>query len=249
MSQLTDVEVLAGFGVFFGAALQSATGFGFALMAAPLMVAVTTPERAVGLLTLLGLLVNLLTIGAEGRRPRPHWREVARVLTWALPAALAGVLVLRSVDKTALQVAVTLTVLVALVARVWGIRRGPMPERGWHTPVAGLLSGALTTTTGTSGPPLVLLLTGRGSSPVQIRDTLTACFLGLGVVTLMVLAATGTTAATPRVAAVAALVPVTVVGHVVGRRGFARLRSGAYEPVLLGVLGLSAVTGLVVTLV
>ena len=200
-----------------------------------------------GLLTVLGLLVNLLTISAEGRRPKPDWREVRRVLAWALPAALAGVLVLRSVDKTSLQLAVTATVLFALVARVWGIRRGPLPPRPWHTPVAGLVSGALTTTTGTSGPPLVLLLTGRGSSPVRIRDTLTACFLGLGVMTLLVLAVTATTAATPRLGGVLLLVPVTVVGHILGRRGFARLRSGAYEPVLLGVLGLSAATGLGVT--
>jgi uncharacterized protein len=242
------IELLAGLGVLCGAALQSATGFGFALMAAPLVVAATTPERAVGLLTVLGLVVNLLTLGTEGRRPRPLWREAARVLAWAAPAAVAGVLVLRSIDRTTLQLAVTVTVLLALVARVWASRAGPRPPHAWHAPVAGLISGALTTTTGTSGPPLVLLLTGRGEAPLRIRDTLTTIFLGLGVVALLVLAASGTTGATPRPAAVAVLIPVTIGGHLVGRRAFARLRAAAYEAVLLAVLGVSVLTGLAVTL-
>ena len=41
---------------------------------------------------------------------------------------------------------------------------------------------ALTTSTTTAGPPLIVYLLGRGASPVQLRDTLPVCFLGLSVV-------------------------------------------------------------------
>ena len=44
------LEIAAGVAVLAGAALQSATGFGFALVAAPLLFAATEPEQAVGLL-------------------------------------------------------------------------------------------------------------------------------------------------------------------------------------------------------
>ena len=52
------LEIAAGVAVLAGAALQSATGFGFALVSAPLLFAAAEPEEAVALLILLGLIVN-----------------------------------------------------------------------------------------------------------------------------------------------------------------------------------------------
>ena len=57
--------------------LQAATGFGFSLVAAPLLFAAIEPEPAVGLLLVLGLEVNLLTLATERRRPRPLRRSTA----------------------------------------------------------------------------------------------------------------------------------------------------------------------------
>ena len=52
------LEIAAGVAVLAGAALQSATGFGFALVSAPLVFAAAEPEQAVWLLILAGLVVN-----------------------------------------------------------------------------------------------------------------------------------------------------------------------------------------------
>ncbi len=53
--------------VVLGTMLQAATGFGFSLVAAPLVFAALDAEPAVGLLLILGLEVNLLTLGTERR--------------------------------------------------------------------------------------------------------------------------------------------------------------------------------------
>ena len=75
--------------------------------------------------------------------------------------------VLRALPAVALQVAVTLGVLGTLLARrVTHARTCP----AWS---AGLAAGALTTTTSTNGPPMLLHLLGRGATPEQVRDTLT----------------------------------------------------------------------------
>ena len=102
-----------------GAALQSATGFGFSLIAAPLVFAAVEPEEAVGLLIVLGTLVNVLTLVDRAAAARgPSWRECAgRSLACALPGAVAGVAVLRALDPVALQIAVSVGVLATLVAR------------------------------------------------------------------------------------------------------------------------------------
>ena len=94
-----------------GAALQSAVGFGFALVCAPLLYAALSPEEAVGLLVVLAAEVNLLTLVGERRRPAPSWPDVRAVVAWSLPGALAGVAILRSLDDVALQLLVTAGVL------------------------------------------------------------------------------------------------------------------------------------------
>ena len=91
-----------------GAALQSATGFGFALLAAPLLFAATRPARGDRAADVLGDGDRR----ADARRPRgggraPMRRRLRGLLAWAVPGALAGVAVLRALDAVALQLAVS----------------------------------------------------------------------------------------------------------------------------------------------
>jgi uncharacterized protein len=225
-------------GVVAGAMLQAATGFGFSLVAAPLLFAAIEPEPAVVLLLVLGLEVNVLTLATERRRPRPLTDSTLIMLAWAIPGALAGVAVLRALPADALQVAVTLGVAGTLAAR--RVRRAHVPA--W---AAGLAAGALTTSTSTNGPPMLLHLLGRGMTPEQVRDTLTVCFVALAAIGAGALFATGDPAL-PGARLTAALVPAVAVAHLVGRRGFARLSEGGrYEPVMTGVLAVAAMVGLI----
>jgi len=223
--------------MLLGAALQAATGFGFSLVAAPLVFAALDAEPAVGLLLVLGLEVNLLTLATEGRRPRPLRRSAEVMLVAAAPGALLGVIVLRALPEVALQLAVTAGVAGTLLAR---------RVRSAHVPavVAGFAAGALTTTTSTNGPPMLLHLLGRGVRPEQVRDTLTVCFIGLAALGALSSFVTGTPAL-PDGALVAGLVPGVALTHVLGRRGFTHLAAGEnYERVLTGVMVVAVVIGL-----
>jgi uncharacterized membrane protein YfcA len=233
--------LVAAAAVAAGAILQSATGFGFSLVAAPLVFAAVGPEEAVGLLTLLGAQVSLMTLATEGRRPQPATRECLVVLAAAVPGAVAGVAVLRALDVVALQIAVSAGVIATLAVR--RLATGYLPS--WAGVPAGFAAGALTTSTTTSGPPLLLFLLGRRLTPEQMRDTLPVCFLGLSAIGALALWVTGTTAAVPEAWQVAVLVPVAAAGQVLGRRLFARLAaSGRYEPVITAVLLASVLGGL-----
>jgi uncharacterized protein len=234
--------VLAGAAVAAGAALQSATGFGFSLIAAPLVFATVEPAEAVGLMTLLGTEVNLLTLVGERRRPQPALRECALILVAALPGAVAGVAVLRALDPVALQVGVSIGVIATLVARrLASGRRTP----AWGAPIAGFTAGALTTSTTTSGPPLLVYLLGRGLDPARLRDTMPVVFLGLSLLGVVALVVTGTHGAVPDASRVAVLVPVVAVSHVAGRPLFTALeRSGSYERIVTALLLVSLVAGL-----
>jgi uncharacterized protein len=247
---VTPLLAATAVAVMAGAAIQSATGFGFALLAAPLAFAALPSHEAIGLLLLLGTEIGVLTLATEGRRPQPVVRRCAIVLAWAVPAAVGGVAVLRALDAVTLQIAVSVGVAATLIVR----RRAPAAEhrgggRGaesrWAAPVTGLSAGALVTSTNTSGPPLLLYLLGRGDEPVRVRDTLTACQLGLSLIGVAALVLTGTSDAVPRGWLVALLVPLVALAHLAGRPLFAHLASsGRYEPVLNATLVTAVVAGL-----
>ena len=230
--------VLIGLSILAGAALQSATGFGFGLVVAPVAFALLKPAEAIWLITLLALLINVLTLSTEGRRPAPLGRETAWLLVWALPGALVGVAFLKSVDEAFLQVTVTVAVLTSLAVRRW------QPHVRIPLIPAGVAAGALNLALGTGGPPVVLYLLGHDVEPGRMRDTLSVYFLISGVLTSVVLAVTDVSPL-PALAGLAASVPLVIAGHVVGRRVFRRLAAdGGFEAALVLVLLATAAGGL-----
>lgn len=237
--------LLAALAVGAGAVLQSATGFGFALVAAPALVALVGPQATVGALTLLALVVNGLTLGGEGRRPRPATTDAAALVAWALPGLAFGALALATLPESALEAAVGAAVLGALAVRVATRAGGPVAgaqRAAHHRAAAGILSGSLATSTGLSGPPLVLFLTGRAVDAARVRDTLAVVFLAQGALGLAALAFFDTLALPEGMAILAA---AAVAGQVAGRRAFAALRAAdRFEPLLLGVLAVAGVAAL-----
>ena len=244
------LEIAAGVAVLAGAALQSATGFGFALVSAPLVFAAVEPEQALGLLIVLGLIVNAMTLGTEGRRPQPLVHDSAVMLTFGVPGVFVGLAVLKALSTTTLQIGVTLGVFATLAVRAHAQRRGargPGSAPRWAAPTAGFASGVLTTSTNTSGPPIVLYALVRGATPLETRDTLTVTFMGFSLLAAAALTIGGDDWL-PRPAALAALVPAVVIGHLAGRPIFARIEGHHYEPVLTGVLIATALAGLATAL-
>jgi uncharacterized protein len=245
---VTDAEVLAIAGVFAGGACHSATGFGFSLVAAPLVVAALAPETAVSTVLLLGLLTSLMTLTTERRMPSPIWDESARIVAFGSIGAVAGALLLDVLDRTALQLLVSVSVVVALVTRERARRRArPPASRAWLAP-AGVASGVLTTTTTASGPPILLYLFGRRVEPARMRDTLSVLFASFNCIGLAAIALSQGELSLPGGDLLAAFGAAALAGHISGRPVFARLAAGHYDQVVGGLLLVSVITGAVVAL-
>jgi len=235
------LTAVAAAAVFLGAALQSATGFGFALVCAPFLFAILGPEQAVTAGVLLGLEIGLLTLVTERRRPRILTGETAAVVAWSLPGLALGAIALRELPERVLSALVALAVLAALVLRLRFNGRGRAAvNRRWHGPAAGAASGALSTSTSLSGPPLVFYLLARGVSPEQMRDTLSAIFVALALLSGPALVATGTFEVPD---GLWLLVAASAAGQVLGRRAFAWL-GDRHERAVLIVLALTALVAL-----
>jgi uncharacterized protein len=237
-----DGETLIGAAAaLMGATLQSATGFGFALLAAPWLVAAFGPSAAVSTIVILALVVTGLTLVGEGRRLQIDAREAVALVTWSVPGLLAGAFLLGAAPERALEVVVALVVLAAVALR---LLRRPRRRPWSHSRAAttGLTSGVLSTSTGIGGPPLVFHLLGRRLPSTAMRDTLAAIWLAGGVLSAATLLATGAFALP---AGTLVLVAATLVGHTLGRRLFAALYGDRYERVVLAALALTALAAVI----
>lgn len=220
---------LVAIATFAGATLQSATGFGYALLAGPATFAAFEPGEAISLLLALGTMLNVMIIASERRESAIRRRELVRVLAWAVPGVVAGVLILLAISKPAVQVIVGACVLLAVGIQ---LRRPRIPSGGVGTgaqAVAGFAAGTLTTTTATSGPPLVLLLERAGAGPEEFRDTMAALLLALNIMGAIALALAGGRAELPGAAIMALLVALVALGRFVGRLVFERLDAESFR--------------------
>jgi uncharacterized membrane protein YfcA len=232
----TGLAIAAG-GLLIASIVQAATGFGFALIAGPVLYTVVEPSAAVALVLILGQVVNVLVLFGERRRPEIDWTAVRPALAAAGPGLPIGALIVTVVPDTAMRLAVggivCTVVLVRVARRRRRHRRAAVPGRGAAI-AAGFAVGVLTTSTTTNGPPLAVWLTARRMEPRAIRDVVTVIFFVLDIVGIAVLVAVSGTDSLARADWIPALLPVAVAGHFLGRQVFVRLPDRHYEPIVLG---------------
>ena len=109
-------------------------------------------------------------------------REAITVTAAALLGMPIGILVLTRADDQVLT-AIIGVIILALTAWLW---RGLQLPTGRTTELtAGFASGALATSVGTNGPPLVIAFQATGMEPEPFRATLQACFFVEGAVALV----------------------------------------------------------------
>jgi uncharacterized protein len=221
--------ILAAVAALVGAAVQSATGFGFALVLSPALFAVMEPAEAVTVLLVLGVALNVLVL-LEGHEAR--WSRLPPLILPALPGLALGAVVLAALSREPLQIGVGVAVI---AAALWQLRdRGDAAARV-PAAVAGFLSGVLTTSISISGPPLVLWLEAQALSPAEFRATLAAAFLALNLAGWAVLGVAGDASAD--LGELLVLLGVVVVGYVLGALAFRRLdHERFYRLVLVLVL-------------
>lgn len=229
--------------VMLAACVQTVTGFGFSLVVVPPLGLVIEPADAVAVALVLLILSNLLV--AAGER-----HEVDRTAAlWLLLGAVAGLPVglaaLGVASADALRLALAAAVVVTVIIVVTG--RPAIGGGAGSLLVAGLCTGALTTSLTTNGPPAVLALQGRGLAPSAFRPTV-AVVLGLASVVGTVLFALDGRLAGDVLPAAAIGAPALLAGWGIGLVARSRLPVEWFRRSVLGLLLAGAVVSVAATL-
>jgi uncharacterized membrane protein YfcA len=225
-------EVVATLGVLALASMVQATaGFGFALVSMPLLSTVIGPSSALAVTSL----VAIVNSGTTAITSRAHAERaiLRRLVVAALVGMPFGLVLLETVPVRAMQMAIAVTVALAAVVLGSGLRLrhvGPVMDVA-----AGLTSGVLGTSTGTSGPPIVLCLQSRALPAAVLRATTATQFVATGWVSIVLLTAFGHVGRAELLVALAAL-PVLGVSWSVGNRSFRRLTQRHYDGLVVTLL-------------
>ena len=205
--------VFAAVVVGLAATAQMVSGFGFALLAVPMMGIVVDLKTAVVVCTICGTSSNTYqAIVDKGHR---DGRIAIRLIIASMAGMPFGWFLLERATSDQLKIVVGCVVLVAIVAL--SRLKVALPRLSVFDWVAGLVSGALAIATSTNGPPLVILLRAKRLSPDEFRSTINSIFSVIAMVSIVVFVIGGRVT-TDVMIATAFSVPSLVGGIVAGRR-------------------------------
>ncbi len=160
------------------ATVASASGFGFNLLACPLLILVHGNAKIVVPAMHLAWL-PLGVVLCWQLRKLPDVRRVALLLAGALPGALIGVWLLNLVEVSVMRPVIGTATIVLALAMTTRFHRPLIREHRWVA-ATGVISGALGGSTAISGPPVVLLGLNQGWDPSRFRAELIFYFTLLG---------------------------------------------------------------------
>lgn len=167
--------------VLLGAAVQRVTGMGFALVSAPLLVAVLGAHNGVKLAQVLGLIAAAVIFFAVWRNAEP--KTAAVLLAAAIVGVIPGVWVSSVVPAALLTVLVGLLALASIGAVVGSARARVLRGTGGQLG-AGALSGFMNVTSGLGGPPIVLYAVSTDWRHENYLATSQLYFVGLNILSL-----------------------------------------------------------------
>ncbi len=230
--------------ILFTSIVQSIAGFGFSLLAVPLMVLFVDLRQAVIVATLLGTVSNF---GQAWQLRHFQNKPIARrfILASCLGAPF-GFALFRYGNQSAMKVLLGVAVLFG----VWMLARGRDMQNAhvsldW---IMGVLSGVLLLATSTNGPPIVFTLQARRLEPDAQRATLNLIFLVTAVFSLLVFALSGKINSDELYVALIAT-PIMLLGVYAGivlRKHINAVAFGRMVLILLTLGGLSSIASALV---
>jgi uncharacterized membrane protein YfcA len=236
------IYIVLGATTFGSSLLYAISGFGFAVLAAPLFLLLLNPARAIQLVIIISTVLSIVVL--RGMLPAVAPWLLLRLALGGLVGLPLGLVAFRYADPTLVRaVAGAMICGFAILMAVTRCRSGQHGQcRHWTFAMspgldlaAGAISGLASALVGEPGPPVLIYLLLAGAAARTVRATLLAFFALSYTVTLASHAATiGIPASTWLAAGV--LIPFGFLGSLAGRPIGDRLGAEAFALLAIALL-------------
>jgi uncharacterized protein len=228
--------VLGGLIVLVASFLGGVTGFGYSLVATPLLLLTGYELPFVVTVNLALALVTRISVAVRFRHSM--WpRRVAMLVGGSVPGLWLGVLVLGAIPATDIKVAAGIVTMVAALLLARSVSAPPPRHTIPGAPlVAGFFGGFLGASTSLNGVAPVLLLARDKASPRSFLADLAMYFVGANAIGLAILALEGTIDTDALAPAFLVWLPGSILGNWLGTTLGPRLPEAGFRRLTLVVV-------------
>ncbi|MBT4333936.1 MAG: sulfite exporter TauE/SafE family protein [Candidatus Cloacimonetes bacterium] len=179
-----DQLVFIGLFIFlFSAILQGLTGFGFSILAVPLITLFISPKIAVPILLIYSMIINIVVLYSA--RKSVDVKKIWILLVAGIITMPLGTHLLVIMNENLLKIFIGSMILIFGILLLIGFRKQFKNEKIAMIPV-GMLSGILGGSISVSGPPIILFLSNQNVDKNTFRGNLAAYFFILNIFTIPV---------------------------------------------------------------
>ncbi len=221
---------LFSFIILVASILQTSTGFGFSIIATPLLLLIFEPREAIQINLVISLIISCALIYKIrhdvdlGIVKRFGWGSV-----FGLPV---GTVIFLLIDVEVLTLIISVTILLLTILLMMRFRLKQTNHRDY---IAGGFSGAFTTSIGMPGPPILLYFSSTNTSKETLRATTLAFYLFIYMISLIIQVVAAGTSKQIWIASAWSL-PLVVIGLITGQILFKRINQALFQKLTYGLL-------------
>lgn len=170
--------------VFFASALlQGLSGFGFSILAIPLITFIMSPKTSVPVLLIYSIIINIAVIISS--KKAIDLKKIWLILLGAMLAVPLGTKLLIILPENVIRSFIGILILFFGFFLLAGFKIKLKRSKFMRLPI-GFLSGILGASISISGPPLIIYFTNQGTQKQEFRGNLAIYFLLLNLITVPV---------------------------------------------------------------
>ncbi|MFJ7737359.1 sulfite exporter TauE/SafE family protein [Lysinibacillus sp. NPDC097287] len=203
--------------------LQASTGFGFSIMATPFLLMLFLPQEAIQINIILSLIISTILIWRI--RKDIDKMLLKRISLGSIVGIPFGFIIFMLSNITVIKLVVGVLLLLLTLLLICNFKMKATPMRDF---IVGGVSGALTTSIGMPGPPLLLYFTGTNIKKEHLRATTLAFFLFIFCISLLTqILFTGTSILIWQSSLYA--IPIVCIGLYIGQIIFKRINQQIFR--------------------
>lgn len=222
--------IVAGLAIIFAAGIiQGITGFGFSLLAVPLLAFFLPLQTVTPLLIVFSLATNALVLYET--RKNVKIGKVWIMVLFGIIGTPIGAFALKFADANVLKAVVGIIIFLTALAMLKGFKLAIKKEKASQG-IVGFASGVLNGSLTLSGPPIVLFMSNQGADKNAFRANITAYLFILNIFAVITMYAGGFL--TDDVSnLVAVLLPALAVGVVLGILIARKVKEDLFKKIVL----------------
>ena len=230
--------------VFLAGFVQSVTGFGFAIVATPLLLLVLEPKSVV----VISVILYVVLCGLILFHSRQHIdkKRVVLICAGSVFGIPLGAYLLSNLDPSIVKLFIAILVIPFSVL-LWLGHSHQFQRDKLGSILAGFISGILTASTSLSGPPVVLFLLNQDLAKDKFVATLAVYFLFAGLLSIVSFSIMGMVTAT-FLTDIVILVPALLIGFYFGIRVRPKINESLFRRIATSIIFIAALTIIVTSM-